>query len=408
MSTQCFCVKGQVIGADDPRLQGVLARVHGTPERVRCLCVAAGLEMYLARHHHLVLKRMPGTGSQHHPSCPSFEPELQQSGLGELVGEAVLESEAGQVELRVDFAWARLIGHGAVRAAPQKAPQEEVAHRRMSLRALMHYLFERAGFNRWSPAMQGKRNQGVLNRYLMQAAAGVTIKDVALSGRLYVPEPFCEADKLQAGRRRREKLALLQPSGGQSPLAIVIGEFKVSEVTSFGHRVWIKHMPDAPLLVAARPWIKIQRKYAPLFEARDADTGHRIRLMMAALIRARREHTYEIDAAALMMTTQQWIPVEGVYELALVHALIDQQRRFIKPLRYDATSASVFPTALLVDAGAAPVPLYAVSGFATPKERSAMAAALKTGDATVWRWHAGQPMPAFVPAQVPGVPRPVP
>ncbi|MCY0726110.1 DUF1173 family protein, partial [Klebsiella pneumoniae] len=80
----------------------------------------------------------------------------------------------------------------------------------------------------------------------------------------------------------------------------VIGEFKVSEVTALGRRVWIKHMPDAPLLVGTKTWERIERVFAPLFEARDADSGYKVRLVLVALIRARREHTYEIDAASLM------------------------------------------------------------------------------------------------------------
>jgi hypothetical protein len=50
---------------------------------------------------------------------------------------------------------------------------------------------------------------------------------------------------------------------------------------------------------------------------------------MAALIRARREHTYEIDAASLVLTNGHWIPLEGVHELPLVQSLIAQRRRFV-------------------------------------------------------------------------------
>ena len=95
MDIQRFSIKGSVLGVDDPRLQTALAQIHETPERPRCLCVPGGVEMYVAHHRQFVVKRMPETGSQHHPGCPSYEPELQQSGLGELVGEAVLESELG-------------------------------------------------------------------------------------------------------------------------------------------------------------------------------------------------------------------------------------------------------------------------------------------------------------------------
>lgn len=117
-------------------------------------------------------------------------------------------------------------------------------------------------------------------------------------------------------------------------------------------------MPDAPLLIASRSWERIERVFAPLFEARDADTGHPVRVILAALIRARREYTYEIDAASLMLTNEQWIPIEGVHELPLIDTLIAQHRRFVKPLRYDARSAAAFPNALLLDAGPAPVPLH--------------------------------------------------
>ncbi|WP_114973465.1 DUF1173 family protein [Rhodoferax ferrireducens] len=393
MDIQRFCIKGSVFGADDPKLQGALAQVHETPERPRCLCVPGGVEMYVAHHRQFVVKRMPETGSQHHPGCPSYEPELQQSGLGELLGEAVLESEVGTVELRVDFPWTRTTGRGVPRGEPQDASEIEVPRRRMSLRALMHFLFERADFNRWSPAMEGKRNQGVLHKYLQEAAEGIVVKGVVLAERLYVPEPFSEAGKTAVAQRRREKLAVLRPREGQSPLAVVIGEFKASEVTPLGRRVWIKHMPDAPLLMAAKAWERIERVFAPLLEARDADGGQKVRLMLVALIRARREHTYEIDVASLMLASEHWIPVEGIHELPLVQALVDQQRRFVKPLRYDARNAASFPNALLLDAGASPVPLHVVSAYLDPKEQAAKALALRAGDDKQWVWHTSESMP---------------
>lgn len=320
MDIQHFSIRGSVIGSVDSQLQSALAQIHRTSsERPRCLCVPGGVEMYVAHHRQFLLKRMPETGNLHHPTCPSYEPERQQSGLGELIGQAVLESELGTVELRVDFPWIRSTGRGVPRGGPQDVSEIEVPRRRMSLRALMHFLFERAGLNRWSPAMEGKRNQGVLYKYLQEAAEQVTVNSVMLAQRLYVPEPFSEAAKAAVAQRRREKLAVLQPREGQSPLAVVIGEFKATDATPLGRRVWIKHMPDAPLLIATKAWERVERVFAPLLEARDADNGHRVRLMVAALIRARREHTYEIDVASLMLTSEHWIPVEGVHELPLVH-----------------------------------------------------------------------------------------
>jgi hypothetical protein len=395
MDTQRFSIKGRVIDASAASFQDLLASVYDTPERPRCLCVAGGTEMYVAKHRQFVVKRMPDTGCHHHPSCPSFELESQQSGLGELMGEAVLELAPGQIQLRVDFPWTRTLGRSAPRGEAQDAAEVSEPKRRMSLRALMHFLFERAGFNRWSPAMEGKRNQGVLHKYLLGAAEDVMVKGVLLSERLYVPEAFSEATKAQAAQRRREKLAVLRPHEGQSPLAVVMGEFKASEATALGRRVWIKHMPDAPLLVATKTWERIERVFAPLFEARDSDSGYTVRLILAALIRARREHTYEIDAASLMLTSEHWIPIEGVHELPLVHALVAQQRRFVKPLRYDAKSAGPFPNALLLDAGPVPVPLHVLSAFMPLKDRVEKERVARMGSVSSWLWLNGEAMPGL-------------
>lgn len=340
MDGQRFSILGRVWSDDDPQWQQVLARVHDTAERPRCLCVPGGVEMYVAQHRQLVVKRMPDTGSRHHPGCPSYELPAQDSGLGELLGEAVLESDTGSVNLRVDFPWMRTGRTGVVRGDAELPAEVVVEKRRMSLRALMHYLFERAGFNRWTPAMEGKRNQGVLYKYLMDAAADVSVKGEALVDRLYVPEPFNEATRSEAAARRRKKFAMLRPAEGSSPLALVMGEFKACEPAADGRRVWVRHMPDAPLLVGEKTWRRVERIFAPLLQARDADTGCRMRLMLAALVRARREYTYEIDAASLMLASSDWIPLDGVHEAPLVQALIAQRRRFVKPLRYDAKSAA--------------------------------------------------------------------
>jgi len=390
---QHFSILGRTIGINDPSLQDALAAVYDTPERPRCLCTPGGIEMYVAKHREFVIKRMPDSGSTHHPSCPSYEPESLYSGLGELVGEAVLEPEPGRIELHVDFPWMRRLGHGVPGGDPQDAPEVSVPRKRMSLRALMHYLFERAGFNRWTPAMVGKRNQGVLRKYLLEAAEDITVKGVSLSARLYVPEPFNESTKAEAARRRREKLAVLRPYEGHIPLALVIGEYKTCGATAQGYRIWVKHMPDAPLLIEGKAWDRVERVFAPMFEACDADTGYRARLLIAAIIKARREFTYEIDAVSLMLASEHWIPVEGVHELPLIDALVSQQRRFIKPLRYDAKSAAPFSNALLLDIGPQPVPLHVLSPFMNAKERAAKEKAIAATNEPTWTWWTDQPLP---------------
>jgi hypothetical protein len=392
-----YFIKGRTYPSADPALQDALARVYGSLERPRCLCVSGGIEMYIARHADYIVKRMPDTGHLHHPTCPSFEPEPGMSGLGELVGDAIIEHAPDQVEVRTDFAMSRLPGKAVPRGDAVIDPAEvHAARKRMSLRALLHFLFERAGFNRWYPAMEGRRNQGVLHKYLSEAARGVTVKGASLEERLFVPEPFRVELKDEIGERRRKKLALLlSPEDAvQYKMAIIVGEHNGSEPTAFGRRIVVKHMPDVPLYIENKAWERVERSYAAILQARDADVPKKPRVMMAALVYAKREYVYQVDTVSMMLTTDQWIPLEGLYELPLIEVLQREQRAFLKPLRYDARSAAGFPNVLLLDSGTVPVPLHVMSPLLEAKERSAKEKVL-AGLPAVWVWMTAKSMPAL-------------
>jgi len=368
-----YFIKGRTYAPGDPGLQAGLARVYDSSERPRCMCVAGGVEMYIAKHAEYVIKRMPDTGNQHHPTCASFEPEPGMSGLGELLGEAIIEHSPDQVEVRTDFPISRMPGSSRLRGEAVADPAEVHAPRKqMSLRALLHYLYERAGFNRWYPAMEGRRNQGVLHKYLSEAARGVLLKGAALDERLYVPEPFRAGCKDEIGERRRKKLALLlSPEDAvQFKMAILVGEYNGSDPTKHGRRIIVKHMPDVALYIEGKAWERVERSYGAILQARDADVARKPRVMMAALIYAKREHTYQVDTLSMMLTTDQWIPLAGLQELPLIEALQREQRAFMKPLQYDARTSAAFPNVLLLDCGKVPLPLHVLSPLADVKEKS--------------------------------------
>jgi hypothetical protein len=395
-----YLIKGRSILASDPGLQDALAHVYDTPERPRCMCVQGGVPMYIAKHKQYVVKRMPDSGSRHHPSCPAFEPEAGTSGLGELMGEAVIEHAPDQVEVRVDFPFSRVPGKPFPRGELVDPAEIHAPRRRMSLRALLHLLYERAGFNRWYPAMEGRRNQGVFHKYMLDAAKEVIVKGSPLAERLYVPEPFRLEHEKQIAERRRQKLALLQSPEDdvQFKMALVIGEYKDVEATSFGRRILIKHMPDAPLFIDTKPWEKAERAYAPMLRARDADVVRKPRVLVAALIYAKQAHLYQVDTLTMMLTTDQWLPIDGLHELELIERLCAEGRAFLKPLQYDAKTQAPFPNALLLDVGAVPKRLHVVNGMADPKERVAKERAVLAEGEGAWRWHTEREMP-LLPAK---------
>ena len=267
--------------------------------------------------------------------------------------------------------------------------------KRMSLRALLHYLYERAGFNRWYPAMEGRRNQGVLHKYLSEAARGVLLKGAMLDERLYVPEPFRAEFKEQIGERRRKKLALLlsHEDAVQFKMAILVGEYNGSEPTTFGRRIIVKHLPDVPLYMQSKAWERVERSYGAILQARDADVSRKPRVMLAALIYAKREHVYQVDTLSMMLTTDQWIPLEGLHELPLIEALQRAQRAFVKPLKYDARTVAAFPNVLLLDCGKVPLPLHVVSPFVDVKERALKEKVVAACGMSAWVWTTDKVLP---------------
>ncbi|MBW8832949.1 MAG: DUF1173 family protein [Burkholderiales bacterium] len=229
----------------------------------------------------------------------------------------------------------------------------------------------------------------MISRFLTAAARGVMVKGGTLEERLFVPEQFRVPDAEEIGERRRRKLAiLLSPEDDvQFKMAILIGQLTLPvQSTTYGRRMTVKHMPDVPVYIDNKAWEKAERAYKAILQAVDADVEHKPHVVMAALIYAKREHTYQVDSLTLMLVTDQWIPLDGLYELPQIEELTRQGQAFIKPLKFDAKTAAGFPNVLLLDAGASPVPLNIVSPFMDAKDRAIKEKVIKTAAGAAWCW----------------------
>ncbi|GGC22981.1 DUF1173 family protein [Pseudoduganella buxea] len=394
-----YFIRGYRLAGDDGQLQSALQYIHGSAERARCMCVPGGVEMYVAKFHQFVLKRMPGTGPLHAPHCEHYDPPASESGLGVLLGDALIESTDEGVQMFVDFPLTRRRGRAIEPVGENCAPEVRAARHHMSLRAVTHYLLEQARFNRWSPAMDGKRNQGVFRKYVLEAADGVNVKNSPLVERLYIPEPYHPDDREQIRGRRRAQLALLERHGTpeEFPMALVMGEFKAAQEDTFGYRLMLKHMPDAPILIDEKLWAKTLKKFKPLFMVRQADGTPPSRILVSAIIYSPQPYCYQADAIFLTLATHQWIPLCDPCELPLLHHLVDRRRRFMKPLPYDAKEPALFPNVLLLDTGSVPTPLHVVSGFMTKRDRDAKERLKSHDGLPVWLWRAEESIPELPP-----------
>lgn len=100
--------------------------------------------MYIARvEDQYLIKRMPLSGRDHDPACPSYDPPYELSGLGPLIGDATEIDANGRSDLKLDFSLMKRGSGAASRAIA--GISEHCIHSepgRLSLRAMLHYLWE--------------------------------------------------------------------------------------------------------------------------------------------------------------------------------------------------------------------------------------------------------------------------
>ena len=143
-------------------VQQLLAAAHTDRVRPLCLCRPDGVAMYVAKigPDKYVIKRMPDSGLEHAHRCASYLPPEELSGLGQVLGSAITEeADSGLTAIKLGFRMSK-----AERAAPAGAGGGGVADsvaadpNRLTLRAVLHYLWQEADLATWTPGMDGKRN----------------------------------------------------------------------------------------------------------------------------------------------------------------------------------------------------------------------------------------------------------
>ena len=273
-----YLIGGQRFEAGTPRLAEAVAAAHAARQRPRCLCLAEGVEMYVARlagtHEGYVVKRMPGTGSQHAPDCPAYEPPPEATGLGQVLGSAISEDPAtGETRLKLDFPLSKIAGRSAAPAAGGDSDSVASGGTRLSLRALLHYLWDQAELTRWHPGFAGKRSWGTVRSHLLRAAEHKIARGDALRGRLYVPEVFSveERDAINARRLAQWQHAVAAP-GRPQQLMLLIGEVKEIVPARYGYRCVIKHVPDQAFAIDEPLYRRLGRRFDVELVSCPADT----------------------------------------------------------------------------------------------------------------------------------------
>lgn len=346
--------------------QAALAAAWRTQQRPLCLCSSGGVPMYVGKtaSQRYYLARMPGTGAQHSPTCPSFQ-ILDDDGRG-YGKDAIQENEDGSVAIKLSAPLSSTDLEPAAENPDLSAPKSSKARRgAVTQLGLLNYLWERAEFNRWYPKMMGKRSWSVVRKHLLLAAEMVRVNRHSLAERLYIPEPF-EKEKIEERAKSRESFfqSICGSSTGRCrDFMVVLAPVSEIAQTKYGFGVTLKH------IAGVRFWMDetVGRSFHKNF-AREllllGNTSGDDRLIGLFIVDRARGGNYIITNGALMRVTKHWIPVESRYESTIANSLVDQLRVFAKPMRYDAAHDEAFPDFHLLDCGARPVPMeiYGFSG----------------------------------------------
>ncbi|NNH73831.1 DUF1173 family protein [Nocardia uniformis] len=355
-----YAIDDQVIDRariGDDYLQPLLAAVHrNRSQRPRCLCSASetgGVDMYVARvGGRYVLKRMPGTGPHHAPGCSSYAPPAELTGLAPLIGTAIREQpNTGLTRLTLGFP----LTHRPARAAAttsdpcaETEADEHIDEAKLTLRAVLHLLWDDAGFVRWVPAMAGRRNWAAIRRHTYLAAHAKTTKSRELSELLWLPEPFTVADKNEIAARRSAVFAPFTGTTTTRRLMLGLGEVKDLTPARFGrHKLIIKHAPDCPFIVEADTAAALRRTHATELALRQAIPDSKLIALLTFGVTA--AGVAVADRIAVMNVSADWIPFESVFEHTLLASLISHRRRFTKTLRYNQSAATPLASLILTD-----------------------------------------------------------
>lgn len=374
-----------------------VAGAHAAHQRPRCMCVVEGVEMYVARlGEGYIVKRMPDTGSHHAPDCPSYEPPAEFSGLGQVLGSAITEDPAtGETTLRLDFPLSKMPGRSMIPPTGGEADSVSSTGTKLSLRGLLHYLWDQAELTRWHPGFTGKRTWATVRRHLLQAADHKLTRGAALRARLYVPEPFSidERDAINARRLAQWQTAASAPGKAQQ-LMLLICEVKEIVPARYGFKAIAKHMPDQAFAIDEQLYRRLGRRFETELALWGASDD--IHMLMIATFGVNSAGVPAIHELCLMPATRHWLPVADGFEKQLLDRLVGDNRSFVKGLRYNLGRDDKTASVALTDCeGSMRLLLIPSAGIDhdTPGPEAG-----GPGDAPVWTWRrSGEPMPPLPP-----------
>lgn len=383
------------MNSSHPEFMDWLGKLHSQSKHPFCMCQNPPIEMYIAKiGNSYVIKRMPNSGKLHHVNCDSYEPPIELSGYSQVEGSAIQENPGeGTTALRFGFSLSKNSGKAMPVGSGLQADSVKTDGTKLTLKSTLDYLWEQAGFNRYTPAMKGKRNWYVIRKYLSQAAGDKFAKGQNLRSMLFIPETFNLEKKDELKHHRMEIFNKIAAGDtGARKLMIMIGDVKDIEVARFGYKIIFKHLPDCPFMINEDLYKRIFKRFSNQIEIWNVeDKSH---LMLIGTFGVSRNGIPTFEEVSMMNVSEDWIPFDDVNELNLCKKLIEEERSFIKGMRYNLRPGKAMACAVLSDTGNEPTALYIVNNEdeALIKETNEL---IENSHISSWSWDVNISLPTL-------------
>lgn len=327
--------------------QSALRRAHPKYE-MECLCPGHG-EKRLSIHYtsdtdKYCIHRYSNTGHEHAYDCCRYAPDPEKSGIGgyddgvvEYLPEGIIRIKT-LIGLKVHVPGKEQIEQGAVNYGTRTTRQA------ISPIGLLHLLWSEARLSVWHPKMDGERDDKRVMYWLRKAACSIR------SGRIYISDVLCLAAFNENSKQAKRNAEIVKNATRKKNRLVVIAplaSFTEERARCEKGRLPIIGFHGIPYLVLdANLWRNTANRFSQEMSAWEL--GHRI--IAIAQVDTPKGQRAEVIDLALMMVSEQWVPVDSMLEHIVENRLRVELRFFEKPLMFDAAGNAAIPSFWLKDA----------------------------------------------------------
>ncbi|MDE1186171.1 MAG: DUF1173 family protein [Pantoea sp.] len=314
------------------------------------------------------------TGYEHAPDCRFYSvwPDDQQAAI--YTADVVKSSTDGTLVIRLPTGLQKKVApeSGSEKEVLKTIPGKRRKQSSMQLTGLLHLLWEQSGINVWHPAFdRKKRNSGWVSWRLNETATRIRIGRLPLKDSLLL----MSMNNTRQADDNRQRVRAAEKSLRRLIIISQLASWSDAADERIEHTLPLGLFSGFPALELPEDVLS-RLKYSYARELASWRRGARVIVICETeppettftRIEGRNvpHSSCRVIDAALMVVSHRYIPLDSGYEGLIEERLWQDQRAFIKPLRYDG-EADVFPDFILTDVcGNDALPME-VFGLSTPE-----------------------------------------